>query len=194
MEPQNTQTRSGTKSAPDESAAGRGGSERVEKAAEQVRAATEERVNAAQQRAQATKDQAAERVRKLSSAVRKIGEHMRIEDQQYIAERASQASERLDAVAAYIAEAELSTLVRDAEDLARRKPAMVFGGTFLLGFAAARLLKSGDAKPTSIETTGQLAADAGPSSSPRARAPVVSKSSTVPSQTARPRVERGVVR
>jgi len=144
MESQNSQTRAGSKSTPDEAAqSGRGAPERIEQAAKQVKAATEERVDAAKQRAHAAKERAADRVRKLSSAVRKIGEHMRIEDQEYIATRAVDASDRLDAVASYISDAELATLLQDAEGFARRKPAVVFGGTFLLGFAAARLLKSG---------------------------------------------------
>jgi len=151
MEPQNTQTRAGTKRAPDEPASGRA-PERIEQAAKQVRAATEERVDAAQQRAHAAKERAAERVRKLSSAVRKIGEHMRIEEQEYIAGRAAEASDRLDAVANYISEAELSTLVHDAESIARTRPAVVLGGTFLLGFAAARLLKSGGTDLQSTST------------------------------------------
>jgi hypothetical protein len=116
---------------------------RAERAAEQVRGATADRMDRAKGTAESAKANAAERVRKLGNAVRKIGEHMRIEDQMYIAERAGDAATRLDSVADYLADAELGTMLNDAEDLARRKPAWVYGSTFIVGLAAARLLRSG---------------------------------------------------
>jgi hypothetical protein len=116
---------------------------RAERAAEQVRGATAERMEHAKSTAESAKANAAERVRKLGNAVRKIGEHMRIEEQMYIADRANDAATRLDGVADYLRDAELGTLLNDAEDLARRKPAWVYGSTFIVGLAAARFLRSG---------------------------------------------------
>lgn len=192
MEPQNTQTRAGN--SPEDASKPARAAERIEQAAEQVQKAAEERVNAAQQSAHAAKERAAERVRKLSSAVRKIGEHMRIEDQGYIADRAGQASERLDAVASYISEAELSTLLQDAEDFARKRPSLVFGGTFVLGFAAARLLKGGATQTSRPEPVRAI--EPAVPSTPQLPASLPSErrtTTTTVSTAARPRGTRGTV-
>jgi len=125
-------------------------------AAEQLREAATSRVESARRSAEDAKARAAQRVRKLSGAVRKIGEHMRVEDQTYIADRATAACERLDAVATYIDDAELRSLLHDAEDLARRRPAYVFGGTFLIGFAAARLIRGSSEAAQSQQTLTTL--------------------------------------
>jgi len=114
---------------------------KVHDVAEQARSAATERVELVREQADSVKAKAAERVRKLGQAVRKIGEHMRIEDQLYIAEHAQGASQRLESVASYIDDAEIGTLIHDAETVARRNPAWVIGGTFLVGLAAGRVLK-----------------------------------------------------
>lgn len=138
MNKEQTSMQSTAKPERDESAIGR-----AQRAADQVRGATAERVDRAKNAAESAKENAAERVRKLGNAVRKIGEHMRIEDQMYIAERANDAASRLERVADYLADAELGTLLTDAEGIARRKPVWVYGGTFIVGLAAARLFKGG---------------------------------------------------
>jgi hypothetical protein len=115
---------------------------KVHDVAEQARSAATERADFLREQTDSVKAKTAERVRKLGHAVRKIGEHMRIEEQVYIAEQATEASQRLDSVATYIDDAELGTLIRDAEDLARRNPVWVLGGTFLAGLAAGRILKA----------------------------------------------------
>lgn len=114
---------------------------KVHDVAEQARSAANERVELVRDQADSVKAKAAERVRKLGHAVRKIGEHMRIEDQLYIAEHAQGASQRLESVADYIEDTELGALIQDAESVARRNPAWVIGGTFLVGLAAGRVLK-----------------------------------------------------
>jgi hypothetical protein len=45
-------------------------------------------------------------------------------------------------VAEYLREADGGRMARDLESLARRQPALVFGGAFALGLIAARFLKS----------------------------------------------------
>jgi hypothetical protein len=115
---------------------------KAHEAAEQARSVAADRVHSARQRADSAKAQAAERVRKVGTAFRKVGEHLRVEDQFYMADRAADAGQRIEGVADYIASAELTTLVRDAEDAARRNPALIFGGTFLAGIIAGRFLKS----------------------------------------------------
>jgi hypothetical protein len=111
--------------------------------AEQAKQATLERVDSVRQSTQSAKDVAAERLRKLSGTMRKLGEHLRIEDQTYVAERAASTSDRLDGFANYLSSADLSTLVRDTGAVARKNPAAFFGSAFLIGLAAGRVLKAG---------------------------------------------------
>jgi ElaB/YqjD/DUF883 family membrane-anchored ribosome-binding protein len=132
---------------------------KIQEVADEARSAVTERADLVRDQAESVKAKAAERVRKLGHAVRKIGEHMRIEDQRYIAEHAQSASQRLESVASYIDDSELSTLIRDAETVARRNPAWVIGGTFLVGLAAGRILKvpSGESVELADERVPQLA-------------------------------------
>jgi len=138
---------------------------KVHEAAEQLRSSATQRVESVRDSAESARARAAERVRKLGGAVRKIGEHMRVEEQNYIADRASDASQRLESVADYIAQTEITGLMRDAGTVARKQPALVFGGTFLLGLAAGRFLKQSGAEaqmrqPSALPRTGGPAAGA----------------------------------
>jgi hypothetical protein len=123
--------------------------DKTHEAAEQVRDAALSRVEAVRKSAESAKESAAERVRALGATVRKVGEHLRVEDQNYIADKANDMSRRLDDVASYISSAEVGTLVRDAEDVAREKPMVFFGSALLLGLAAGRFLKVTGASVTS---------------------------------------------
>jgi hypothetical protein len=117
-------------------------SDKTHEVAEQVRAVALDRVDSMRQSTQSAKNQAAERIRKLGATVRKVGEHLRVEDQHYVAEKASDASQRLENLANYVSSAELGALVRDTSALARKSPAVFFGGAFVIGLAAGRFLKT----------------------------------------------------
>jgi hypothetical protein len=110
---------------------------------EQARQVAMERVDSVRQSTESAKQKAADKVRKLGATVRKVGEHLRVEDQNYIAEKAATASQQLESFANYINGAEISTLVRDTGTLARTSPAAFFGSAFVLGLAAGRFLKTG---------------------------------------------------
>jgi len=114
---------------------------RSHEVADEVRQATLQRVESVRASAQSAKDDAAERVRKFGATVRKVGEHLRVEDQRYIADKASDASQRLDNFASYLSSAEFGTMLRDTGGLARRNPGWFFGGAFVVGLAAGRFLK-----------------------------------------------------
>jgi hypothetical protein len=115
--------------------------------AEQAKQVALERVDSVRQSTQSAKEIAAERLRKLSGTVRKLGEHLRIEDQTYVADRAARTSERLESFASYLTSSDVSTLVRDTGALARSQPAAFFGSAFLIGLAAGRVLKAGSGVP-----------------------------------------------
>lgn len=116
---------------------------KTHEAAEQVRQTALERVESVRQSSQTAKERTAERVRKLSSTVRKVGEHMRIEDQHYIADKAGQAGERLESIAEYLNSADVSTILKDTGTWARGNPAAFYGSAFIVGLAAGRFLKAG---------------------------------------------------
>jgi hypothetical protein len=129
--------------------------------AQQARQVAMERVDSVRETTQSAKQQAADKVRKLGATVRKVGEHLRVEDQTYIAQKAATASEKLDDFADYINTAELSTLVRDTGTLARTSPAAFFGSALLVGLAAGRFLKVVNGG-TSLPTGGSSADRTGP--------------------------------
>lgn len=114
---------------------------KVHDAAEQIRSAASKRVESVRHTAEVARAEAADKVRKFGHAVRKIGEHMRVEEQYYVADHANSAGQRIDTVADYIDAAELKTLLQDAEGAARSKPVWVYSGALLLGLAAGRFLK-----------------------------------------------------
>lgn len=58
----------------------------------------------------------------------------------------SSAAEKIQRAANYFERQDLNGLYHDAENLARRNPALVLGGAFALGFLAARFLKSSPPK------------------------------------------------
>lgn len=122
--------------------------------AEQVKQATLERVEAVRDSTRSAKEQAAERVRKFGSAVRKVGEHLRVEDQGYAAQKAVDASQQLDKFANYLSSAQLGTLLRDTSELARNNSAAFLGGAFVVGLAAGRFLKTGANGTTGMSSTG----------------------------------------
>jgi hypothetical protein len=118
---------------------------RSHEAAENIKDAAVEKLQSAYASAESMKGQAAERVRKLSSAVRKVGEHLRVEDQEKLAEYAAEASDRIEGLASYIDSADLGRVVSDTESFARRRSPLFFGGALVMGLAAGRFLRSSGA-------------------------------------------------
>ena len=52
------------------------------------------------------------------------------------------AANRLEQLSKYIREKDPKQLLGDVQNFGRRRPALLVGGAFLLGFAGARLIKS----------------------------------------------------
>jgi hypothetical protein len=122
----------------------RGGSglaSKTHEAAEQVKGAVSGQLEQAKQRAESAKGQAAERVRRVALELRHVGETLQTDDE-FAARLAQRASGTIDRVAGYISSADVRQLRSDAENFARTRPAVFFGGAFLLGLAAGRFFKS----------------------------------------------------
>jgi hypothetical protein len=91
----------------------------------------------------------------LAKALRAVSEELGREhsDAAWLADRAST---RLSEVAATVGEADLGALVDRVRDLARRRPAALFGGSVLVGILLARALRA-----TADATCGEAEAAAG---------------------------------
>ena len=114
-------------------------------AAEQMKNAVASQVDQTRQRAESAKAQTAERLRRVALELRHASETLQSEDElaARLTERASGSVER---VAGYVSTADLRHLRRDAESLARARPAAFFGGAFLVGLAIGRFFKSSSAR------------------------------------------------
>ena len=92
------------------------------------------------------KDEAANEIEKVAGAVRQIGQGLGDQEQgplvQYAAEYGRKAADGLERLTNYLRRTDTKTLVTEIENFARRQPAIVVGGAFLLGLAGARFLKS----------------------------------------------------
>lgn len=102
-------------------------------------------------RAEQGKGQAVESLGSVASAVRQTGGQLRKQDQDGLAEYVERAAGRIEEFGAYLGNRNLNQLVGDAEQFARREPALFVGGSFLLGLFGARFLKS------SAQASGQQA-------------------------------------
>jgi hypothetical protein len=92
------------------------------------------------------KDEAASELEKVAGAVRQLGEGLGGQDQgpiaQYAAEYGRKAADGLERLTNYLRENDTRALVNEIENFARRQPAIMIGGAFLLGLAGARFIKS----------------------------------------------------
>jgi hypothetical protein len=88
--------------------------------------------------------QAADQIGGIASAFHSAGHHLRDEQQERIAGLADSLAGQVDQVANYLRDADLDSIARDVESLARRQPALVFGAALALGIIGARFLKSSE--------------------------------------------------
>ena len=106
------------------------------------------------------KETAATEISQVANAVRRIRESFPGEESGAIARFASEygdkAANSLERLSNYIREQEPKQLLDDVQNFGRRRPVLLLGGAFLLGFAGARLIKSSmDAASSSMQTGSQ---------------------------------------
>jgi hypothetical protein len=128
----------------DDSEAAKGLAAKTHDAAERLKGSAIEQVGIVREQAESGRERAAERVRRLGGAIRNAGQDLRDQDDAFVAKYADVISDKIERTAEYIGSLEPRTLVDDATQLARQRPALFFGGAFLLGLAAARFLKSSE--------------------------------------------------
>ena len=93
------------------------------------------------------KDSAVSDLSHVVQAVRRFGESLAGEQgsgpiARYAAEYGDKAANSLERFSTYIREQDPKQLLNDVQNFGRRRPALLIGGAFLLGFAGARLIKS----------------------------------------------------
>ena len=76
--------------------------------------------------------------------MRQMGDNLRQNEQTSgYAQYVHQAADQIDRFSGYLQNREPRQIMSDAENWARRNPALVLGGAFALGLLASRFLKSG---------------------------------------------------
>ena len=115
-------------------------------AVDQIKSATQSAVHTAQETGQnfvkSQKENLASRFSEYANAVQSISEKLRGNDDNILAGPAEKAAGSLNRISDYLREKEPGEVLDDLESLARRKPELVFGGLFVIGFAAARFFKA----------------------------------------------------
>jgi len=137
--------------------------------------ATGEIVNQVQQRAGSQlaqqKESAATDLSHVVEAVRRFGQSLTREESgpiaRYAAEYGDKAANSLERFSTYIREQDPKQLLNDVQNFGRRRPALLLGGAFLLGFAGARLIKS-SMDSQSQQSFQRDVLDVRPSTSPNA--------------------------
>jgi len=88
------------------------------------------------------KIRAATEIANLGAAVRRAADKLHDQKSDRLAKYVDTAAQSLDGVARYVVENDLGDLVQEAERFARRRPALIVGGAFILGLAVGRFVKS----------------------------------------------------
>ncbi|HTV17703.1 MAG TPA: hypothetical protein VMG12_03505 [Polyangiaceae bacterium] len=115
-------------------------------AAQQMKDAVVGQVDQVRDRASSAKAQTSERIQGVATQLQGMSDSLR-ENDPLAADLAERASRGVENVARYVSSSDARRLLRDTEQLARRQPALFFGGAFLLGLAAGRFLKSSSPYP-----------------------------------------------
>lgn len=88
------------------------------------------------------KDAASDNLNNVAHAFRQTSEHLRDNDREGIAGYVDRAAGQVEHFAGYLGKRDLREIAQDAEQFARREPALFLGGALALGLFAARFLKS----------------------------------------------------
>jgi hypothetical protein len=113
-----------------------------EQAKQQAMGAAQEAGSRAQAAIESQKSSAADSVHVVADALRRASHDLDDQNQRMMGQAAAWAAEGLERFSQSLRERELRTLLDQAEDVARRQPALFVGGAVALGFVVSRFLKS----------------------------------------------------
>jgi hypothetical protein len=88
------------------------------------------------------KDKATEGLGTVASAVRETTQNLRTQQHDVAARYVEQAADQIERFSARLREKDVMELLSDAQQLARRRPALFVGAAFAAGLIGARFLKS----------------------------------------------------
>jgi hypothetical protein len=88
------------------------------------------------------KDRATDGIGTVAQAVRKTTQHLRDQQHDTIARYVDEAATQLERFSQRLRDKDVRELLDDAQDFARRRPAVFIGSAFALGVLGARFLKS----------------------------------------------------
>lgn len=88
------------------------------------------------------KDKATDGLGTVAQAVRGTTEHLRTHQHEAVANYAEKAAEQIERFSQRLKEKDITELLNDAQQIARRQPALFIGGAFAIGLLGARFLKS----------------------------------------------------
>ena len=89
-----------------------------------------------------SRQQAADRIGGFANAVRGTSERLRSDDQNRVADLTDSLADQVERLSSYMRDRDLADFRRDAENFARRQPAVAVGIALALGLLGARFLKS----------------------------------------------------
>ena len=88
------------------------------------------------------KNKATDGLGTVASAVRQTTDRLRSDNHDTVAHYAEQAADQIERLSERIRGKDVSELLNDAQQLARRRPALFVGGAFAVGLLGARFMKS----------------------------------------------------
>jgi len=106
------------------------------------------------------KDRAAEGLESVAQAIQQTGEQLR-QQNQTVGQYAETIAQQVERWSGFLRDQNIDQIVSEAENLARRQPAVLLGGAFALGFLAARFLKSSSPPQYDYGYTGYTAGTEG---------------------------------
>ena len=102
------------------------------------------------------KDRATDGLGSVAQAVRQTTQHLRDNQNDTVARYAEQAADQIERFSERLRNKDVGELMNDAQQLARRQPALFVGGAFAIGLLSARFLKS--SSPESRSSYGNYGA------------------------------------
>lgn len=92
--------------------------------------------------------QLASQLGSIANALRETSDRLKDEENPSVAQYTSMAADQLQSVAGYLQESDMSVILRDVGDFARRQPGVFLASTLTAGFLLGRFLKSSSPRPT----------------------------------------------
>ncbi len=113
-----------------------------EQAGEKVEQLTDQARQTVTAQVATQKQKASEALSAVAHALRETSTQMRSTDQAAIGEYTTKAADQVERLSGFLRDRDVSDILHEAEQFARRQPAAFLGGAFVLGLLGARFLKS----------------------------------------------------